>query len=447
MDFHPLRCALRFLALICLLFAALPPRAAAQADAVHWAPPIEVARGNGERGPWQQNDSRYDYVDDGSVALDARGEAAVAWVDQARKEVLFQRYDADGKPLLATAVRVSRSPQEFSWLPRVALHPASAQQVYVVWQDIIFSGGSHGGDILFAVSQDGGASFSPPRNLSSSITGAGKGRITRKNWHNGSYDLAVAADGSVLVAWTEFEGRLMFARSSDGGASFSAPRHIAGNDAQPTRGPALAVGTQGRAYLAWTVGETDSADIRVVRSDDSGASFGAPVMAARTGTYSDAPKLAVDRAGILHLAYANSSAGPFDRFRIHYTRSTDDARSFAAPQEISTPVPDGASSAHFPHLALDGGGNPVVVWELQAQRQARPRGLGMALSRDGGRSFQPPMPVPHSADPHGGSNGSRQGLLMRKLDVNGDRLAIVNSALRDNQGSRVWLLRGRLQPE
>lgn len=447
MDFHPLRCAPRFLALICLLFAALPPQAAAQAHAVRWAPSIEVARGNGERGPWQQNDSRYDYVDDGSVALDAHGEAAVVWVDQARKEVLFQRYRADGKPLLSTAVPVSRSPQEFSWLPRVALHPASGRQVYVVWQDIIFSGGSHGGDILFAVSQDGGASFSVPRNLSSSITGAGKGRITRQNWHNGSYDLAVAPDGSVLVAWTEFEGRLMFARSTDGGASFSAPRYIAGNDDQPARGPALAAGVQGRVYLAWTVGETDSADIRVMRSDDHGDSFGMPLIAARTGTYSDAPKLALDRTGVLHLAYANSGAGPFDRFRIHYTRSTDGARSFQAPHDISTPVPEGAIGAHFPHLALDAGGNPVVMWELQTQRQARPRGLGMALSRDGGHSFQPPMPVPHSADAQGGTNGSHQGLLMRKLDVNGNHLAIVNSALRDNQGSRVWLLRGRLAPD
>src|SRR5690606_13862458 len=47
--------------------------------AVAWQPPIELAEGGGSRGPWQQNDSDFDYVDDPSVALAADGSAAVVW--------------------------------------------------------------------------------------------------------------------------------------------------------------------------------------------------------------------------------------------------------------------------------------------------------------------------------------------------------------------------------
>jgi hypothetical protein len=34
--------------------------------------------------------------------------------------------------------------------------------VYVLWQEIVFSGGSHGGEIFFARSRDGGQTWSAP---------------------------------------------------------------------------------------------------------------------------------------------------------------------------------------------------------------------------------------------------------------------------------------------
>ena len=73
-------------ALLLLLFAA--PVAAGE---LAWEASLEIAAGRGERGPWQQNESRYDYVDDASVRFDARGEPAVVWVDQGRKDVFFRR--------------------------------------------------------------------------------------------------------------------------------------------------------------------------------------------------------------------------------------------------------------------------------------------------------------------------------------------------------------------
>ena len=127
-----------------------------------WHDAVQIATGRGERGPWQQSASRFDFVDDPSVALDERGNAAVVWVDQATKSVRFQRYGADGKRQLERSVDVSRHPETFSWLPRIALAPGAPERVYVLWQEIIFSGGDHGGDILFARSSDGGASFAEP---------------------------------------------------------------------------------------------------------------------------------------------------------------------------------------------------------------------------------------------------------------------------------------------
>lgn len=422
--------------LAALLLAAFAVAAQA-AEPLSWHGSAEIAAGSAERGPWRMNESRFDYVDDPSVALDERGEAAIVWVDQARKDVFFQRFSAEGARL-GEPVNVARSPAVFSWLPRVALSPREPRKVFVLWQEIIFSGGSHGGDILFARSEDGGKTFTRPLNLSNSLAGDGKGRISEHIWHNGSLDIAAGADGAVYAAWTEYEGALWFSRSGDGGKSFSPPRRIAGGGSEkPARAPSLALGPERAVYLAWTVGEDNAADIRVARSADGGASFGEPRIVAPSPGYSDAPKLAVDPPGALHLVYAESSGGPFTPSRIRYTRSADGGRTFEPPREISAP------GAGFPALSVDAKGNLYVLWELFSDPRGYPRGLALAVSRDAGRSFTPPAVVPGSIDPAGGWNGSNQGFLMRKLAVNGrGAVAIVNSSLKPNERSRVWLIRG-----
>ncbi len=383
-----------------------------------WHGSTEIAAGRGERGPWQMNESRYDYVDDPTVAIDPRGGVIVAWVDQARKDVFFWK---DGK-----SVNVSRSPDTFSWLPRVATDAKGT--IFVLWQEIIFSGGSHGGDILFARSGVGGRTFSQPINLSSSVAGDGKGRIDKDRWHNGSLDLVVGPDGTVYTAWTEYEGPLWLRRSNDGGKSFS--RKLLITDAKPARAPALAVHGN-TVYLAWTVGDDPGADIRVAKSTDGAASFGAPVIVERTKAYSDAPKIAVDTDGTLHLVYAEAR-------RIRYARSSDAGSSFSRPRDIS----DGDSG--FPSLSLDAKGNLYVLWERFAEHPVLPRGLALAVSSDRGGNFKR-TEVPQSVGP--GWNGSSQGLLMRKLAVSGDgAVAIVNSSFKPNEASRVWLIRGRLKP-
>jgi hypothetical protein len=396
--------------------------------ALIWHGSLDVASARAELGPWRMNESSWDFVDDPTVALDERGAAAVAWVDQASKDVFFRRFSADGKPVGAR-VNVSRTPKVFSWLPRIAIDPKG--RILVLWQEIIFSGGGkHGGDILFARSEDGGATFSAPLNLSNSPAGDGKGRVSKEHWDNGSLDLAVGGDGTIYAAWTEFEGALWFSRSTDGGKTFSKVLRIA--DAKPTRAPALAV-SKDAVYLAWTVGDDYKADLRVARSADRGASFGKPVMVDRGVAYSDAPKLAVDPRDALHLVWMESEHGlPGNRHQVRYSRSTDDGATFERSRDIS------GNGAGFPALSIDGRGNLYVLWERFADHPQFARGLALAVSGDGGRTFKAGE-VPGSAD---ASNGGTQGMLMRKLAVSRDgSIAIVNSSFKQNERSRVWLMR------
>ena len=412
---------------------------------VTWGDKIEVASGGGYQGPWRMNESEFEFVDDPTVAINEQGFVSVAWADQSRKDIFFQMYTPDGKRRLPEPVNVSRSPRIFSWLPRMLITSTDAIEVYVLWQEIVFSGGSHGGEIFFARSADGGKTFSDPLNLSNDIAGSGKGRINPDYWHNGSLDLAMGPEGNLYAAWTEYEGTLWFSRSADRGGSFSRPLRIAGwSGARPARGPSLDVDAEGDVYLAWTVGDDEAANIRFARSTDQGRSFSELRIVFKSGGHADAPKIATDGKGTVHLVYAESPSGPSERYHIRYTRTTDGGRTFETPREISGAQTETFESANFPALSLDGQDNLYVIWELFPSRRNYPQGLGFTYSSDAGRTFASPAIVPGSADPALGFNGSRQGLLMRKLAVNeAGAIAVVNSTFQRNEKSRVWLFRGQ----
>jgi hypothetical protein len=413
--------------------------------AIKWDEKIEVASGDAFRGPWRMNKSKFNFVDDPTVAINEQGYVGVAWADHPKLDVYFQLYAPDGEAQLEEPVNVSASPNIFSWLPRMVITSDHPMKVYLLWQEIVFSGGSHGGEIFFARSTDGGKSFRGSVNLSNTTAGAGKGRLTAQIWHNGSLDLAMSPQGNLYAAWTEYEGPLWFSRSTDGGESFSDPLRIGGgNDTNPARGPSLAVNDDGTIYLAWTVGEDRAADIRFAKSDDDGRSFGEPQIVFESGGHADAPKLAVDGKGTVHLVYAESAAGPFRRYHVRYTRLIDGANTFDEPRKIAGPHGEQFESVSFPALSLDGKDRLYVIWELFPNRRGQPRGLGLTYSSDGGETFASPSIVPGTADPAFGFNGSQQGLLMRKLAVNeAGAIAVVNSTFRANETSRIRLFRGR----
>lgn len=415
------------------------------AGEMSWQQPIEVDSGEAHRGPWRMNASDYRWVDDPSVAVSPSGAAAVVWVDQARKQVLFQFYDANGEPRFETPAEVSRSKDTFSWLPRVVLGADDPDVIHVLWQEIIFSGGTHGGEIFYSHSENGGRTFAVPLNLSRTTAGAGKGRLSADHWHNGSLDIAISRTGTIHAAWTEYEGALRLARSLDGGRSFSEPLHVAGAPHSPARGPALSVDDE-TVYLAWTVGETANADIHFARSDDDARTFGKPRRIDPGSGHADAPDLLVDRHGTLHLVYGESERGVYGKYTIRYASSPDGGETFTPVRDIGGTFGDRYESANYPNIAIDGQERVYVLWELFPDHSRRPRGLGLAWSGSGDDAFRPPVEIPAAGNSPRGVNGSMQGLLMDKLDVNsaGD-IGIVNSRFDTGNESHVWLYRAELE--
>lgn len=405
--------------------------------------PVEVAQGHGVRGAWCQNESHFDYVDDPTVAIGDDAHVAVAWVDQSRKDVVFQTFAHSGQPQLPNATNISSSPATFSWMPRLAIAPDDRRRVYALWQEIVFSGGGHGGEILFAQSADGGATFSPPLNLSNSIAGEGKGRLTANRWDNGSHDLLRGPDGRIHAAWTEYEGLLWTSTSSDGGLSFAEPVYVAGSSSEPARAPSLAATEDGTLYLAWSQMGQRATGIRVAKSPDSGLSFETPRILASSG-HADAPRIAIDNLDTLHLVFGDSPAGLSGPYRIRYTCAHGADGAFLPPMTIASAA---GVSLNFPNLSVDRSGRFFVTWQTASSAEVPSRGIGFTISRNRGRSFAPAEIVPRSDDPRLGVNGSQQGSLMTRLAVNSEgTLAIVNSTFASGRSSRIWLWRRSTRP-
>jgi hypothetical protein len=384
------------------------------ASGIEWRARVEIARGDAVRGPWTQNDSVFRWVDDPSVQIADDGDAIVAWVDQAKKDVFLGRWSRAGAPRMDPPVNVSRSAATFSWVPRVVVF---ADEVHVLWQEIVFSGGTHGGEIFVASSRDGGRTFAAPINLSNSVPGDGKGRIDAKTWDNGSLDLARGPRGELYAAWTEYEGPLWLRRSDDGGAMFAPAVRVGGTREAPARGPSLATSADGRLHVAWALGEADRAGIQIATSHDRGVTFAPPTVVGGDSGRSDAPSIAIDEGGATHVVYVENG-------RPMYCRLPDPPRAIAG---------EGARSAR---VAVGRDRDVFVVVERKPD-------LVVARSTNGGDTFVEAR-VPGASGSALGTNGSQQSALVERIAVapDGREIAVVNSTFLENRESHVWLVRG-----
>jgi hypothetical protein len=167
---------------------------------------------------------------------------------------------------------------------------------------------------------------------------------------------------------------ILIARSTNNGASWtqSVPLNSdASTDVEYDARPQIATDTAGNWIAVWNSsnGGTDS-DVMFARSTDNGLSWSpaAPLQSnAWTDDASDAyPEVATDGAGrwVVVWELGTDPNGPFGPDGdILFARSVDNGVSWSDPAPLNSDATTDGRGDHHPHVATDGAGNWVAVWQ------------------------------------------------------------------------------------
>ena len=262
---------------------------------------------------------------------------------------------------LAATLSVASAPIELGVKGRGNATPtiaADGQFVAVAWGGTLASGAT---DVFTAVSRDGGRAFGAPVRVNN-IDGDAK--------LNGEQPAPVALvphaghEPSIVVVWTTKGAtgtKLLQSRSDDGGKSFSAGTTVPGSAAAGNRGwEAIAVEPGGRVDAVWL-------DHREMAKDSP--------MAASHHDHASASAAKPDGAAMAQQSKL-------------YFSSLDGT---AAPRALTGGV------CYCCKTALVGGaGGPAGDFVYAAWRHVYPgnlRDMAFTMSRDGGRTFAPPVRV------------------------------------------------------
>jgi hypothetical protein len=306
----------------------------------------------------------------------------VVWVEQTNtplnNEIFFVR-STDGGLTFSDPENISETAQR-SGSPQIS---SEGNNVYVVWEDSE-NDTPLNRDIFFARSTDGGLTFSEYDNISEQNTG-------------NSFSPQISSEGNnVYVVWEDDTDNIpgntdiFFARSTNGGLTFSEPENISEN---PEFAFEPQISSEGNnVYVVWS-GDTDNPDITAgiffARSTDGGLTFSEPVNISEedTGDAID-PQISTEGNNV-YVVWEDDVDTP-DIDEIFFARSTDGGLTFSESNNISE-----STGNSFSAQISSEGNNVYVVWSGDTDN---PRNLAIfsARSTDDGLTFSEPDNISES---------------------------------------------------
>jgi len=282
--------------------------------------------------------------------------------------------------------------------------------INVVWEDDL-AGHS---DISFSRSADNGATFSPPMNLSNPLGNS----LANSN----SPRLALDILGNINAVWAnDSPGNfdIFISRSTDGGVNFSGPKNISKSSSFSSN-PFIAVDAGGNINLVWAdINPADlNTDIFFARSSDGGATFSTAQNVSHSSGFSSNPWLTVDAGANINVSWEDNTPGNRDIF---FARSTDSGTTFPTPVNLS--ADSGLSLAA--QIAADKNGNINVAWQDHTPGISQ---IFFSRFSSGAAANHPPVAVvgPDQTVPSTGSGGTSVQLDgSSSSDPDGDVLRFV----------------------
>ena len=291
----------------------------------------------------------------------------VVWRDSINDNFdIFFSYSHDGGQTFSEPDNLSNN-TGFSFIPEIS---SKGNNVYVVWRDGTAISGNF--DIFFSFSRDGGQTFSEPDNLSNN-TGF-------------SVESQISTEGNnVYVVWrdeTPISGNtdIFFSFSHDGGQTFSEPDNLSNNIGNSFLSE---ISTEGNnVYVVWTDEAPDNNDIFFARSIDGGQTFSEPDNISENTGNSFNPQISTEGNNV-YAVWDDDTETPGIQ-DIYFARSIDGGQTFSEPDNIS----ENTGMSIKPQISTEGN-NVYVVWTDDTPIPEN-NDVFFARSIDGGQTFSEP---------------------------------------------------------
>jgi hypothetical protein len=293
--------------------------------------------------------ARFLSLGDPAVAFGPDGTAYIAGLAIIPTSAVFVASSSDGGETWSRVQVVHESDLAASFNDKEWIGASPKGTLIVAWQkepamdslravDAALGVDADLGDIVFARSTDRGATWSLPMRVSRGL-------------HNNGTQVAFTADGRGHMLWVNYEtSTLDYVASEDDGATWSAPRAVAkiqysGSLPRYSRIhtlPGLAASSAGQTLAAtWHDARNGDLDIYAVASADGGRTWGEPVRVnddeERNGNHQMFPWIAIDPDGRVHVTFYDPRDDPAKpRFLFYHAAADDATLRFGTSKAVST---------------------------------------------------------------------------------------------------------------
>lgn len=340
-------------------------------------------------GPKVTADRKVRSVVGPSVRIDDRGRVSLAWVEEEKetRTVLYSRLEKVDGPV-GEAVRVNGSgevPYSRQEAPALAVSGDDVLMTWAVTHPKVTPDKPFSNDLRLSRSTDGGKTFQPSVLVNDDQQVIGH-----------SFDsIHVAPDGAVHIAWIDGregkkESGTFATRSTDRGRTVDKNLKVDDNTCVCCR-TAMTSGPDGTLYVAWRkILPGDLRETVVARSTDGGATYSAPVIVGHDrwvfpGCPHRPASVGTDRQGRLYVAWYTE--GSDETPSIYLAYSDDKGETFSPKQKLN--FSKGTFPDH-PQMAVDQEGRVILVWEEQSPVR---REVVVSVSLDRGQSFSLPQKI------------------------------------------------------
>jgi|Deesub1362A_J573_1020465.scaffolds.fasta_scaffold00162_52 hypothetical protein len=330
----------------------------------------------------KDGDVRYRHPDGGEIGLlqpEEKGRASgvsievdgdyvyVIWREKLRGKRLKLRRSLDGGKTFEPAIVIDEDSEPLS---RIRIE-SKGQNLYLLWlgeKSYVRKRSEY--YLYFKYSTDHGKSFSKTYRVLQGIYPA---------W-------IVDKDGVYVFSWTGKEGRLYMAMRRFNLLKGELEEEIKIKDA-PQIAPYFEAFRSGeRFFLMWLVTRYDDKDFLLegVYSDDKGRSWKSFSFDALKGVDMSKVDVSHDDSGHIYIAVSGRKRVRGAKEKVYLFRSEDNGTTWMGPITLRHYSFDN-TKARLPHIASNGNGEVVVVWE--DWREIRP-GIYLNYSRDYGATWQ-----------------------------------------------------------